>query len=316
MNNCGHVDFTDLLAHKYEFYTMVQVTFNEKVECHHYNPHPDGIQPHDRNQPVDSASSSVQRQSRLHYNRRFLKNLRDAPLSRVCPDVVKKGEEEEKGWSRNAPDTVEPSRPFNKGTVFVRQPNSYNNSNYTRLPSYLCSRSQQTVFHLGQRRPLIPFFSNNQNNFAGYNRDDVFTPLEPIGSRRSGAAQSKHYPSRNYAQDYTPHFTNRNLLPDFAQGYDGRTSSEMRRANDEETEPEWSRYGPTSPNDCIELHGFDGPGSQENHENQPKNDHLGCIDGNISGGPTSGASSNNGSPPAKSTPAKVTSASLNGKKLF
>lgn len=132
-------------------------------------------------------------------------------------------------------------------------------------------------------------------------------PLEPIGSNRF---QSRHYPNRSSFQDYG-NIPNRNLLPEFAQRFDGRTSSGMKTSNDEDAEPEWYRGGPTSPNDFVELHGFEGPGDPENQENDP----LGYVDGNISGGPTSGASSNNGSPPAKSTPAKNNLHGLNGEIL-
>lgn len=113
----------------------------------------------------------------------------------------------------------------------------------------------------------------------------MFAPLQAIGSRRG---QSNN---RNYGQD----FFNRNL--------------QTKKSNDEDGFPEWYTYGPTSMNDRIELVSFD-----EDLENHTRNDQLGCVDGNISIGPTSGASSNNGSPPAKSTPAKVPHALPNGKK--
>lgn len=110
-------------------------------------------------------------------------------------------------------------------------------------------------------------------------------------------------------QEYSDsHALNRNLYPEF------RPSSDMRKTYEEAAEPQWFTNGPTSPNDCVELHGFEGPFNNENQDIYNKNDQLGCADGNTSGGPTSGASSNNGSPPAKSTPAKVTLTSLNGKR--
>lgn len=153
---------------------------------------------------------------------------------------------------------------------------------------------------LGHQR-LVPFY---QNNSVGSNRDGMFASLEPAGNYRF-SGQSR-YQQRN---DYTDHFANRNQQTDNPLRYDVRQSSGV--TNDEDAEPLWFSAGPTSPNDCIELHGFDGPEHQENREGHPRNDQFGCVDGNISGGPTSGASSNNGSPPAKSTPAKVTF--MNGK---
>lgn len=105
---------------------MVHVTFNEKVECHQYSPtHPEGSQPDDRNRPVEVASSSEQRQSRLKYNMKFLKNLRDTSLSRGCPDVVKQGMEDGKGWAGYV---LPPSTSISKGSVFSNQRTSYSNS--------------------------------------------------------------------------------------------------------------------------------------------------------------------------------------------
>lgn len=136
---------------------------------------------------------------------------------------------------------------------------------------------------------------------------NMYEPIAPIGSNRY-STQSRNYQGRNSLPDYADNFSSGgNLLPDFALH-----RHDMKKTNDDDAEPEWYRSGPTSPNDCIELHGFEGPGHQENPENHATNDQLGSVDGNISGGPTSGASSNNGSPPAKSTPAKVTFC-LNGK---
>lgn len=112
---------------------MVHVTFNEKVECHQYSPtHPEGIQPlDDRNRPVEVASSSVQRQSSLKYNMKFLKNLRDTSLSRGCPDVVKRGMEDGKPWAGYVLSPSTSIRQIGKGTVFFNHRPPYNNnSNY------------------------------------------------------------------------------------------------------------------------------------------------------------------------------------------
>ncbi len=147
------------------------------------------------------------------------------------------------------------------------------------------------------RRSYVPYFGNNQNNYGGCNSEEMNTPIEPVGSSRY-TGQNRNFQNRN--PDHADNFPfNSNLMPDFAQRF------EQKKNSNEEDEPEWFRAGPTSPNDCIDLHGFEGP-SQDNHDNHTRNEQLGCVDGNISGGPTSGASSNNGSPPAKSTPAKVT----------
>lgn len=161
-------------------------------------------------------------------------------------------------------------------------------------------------FPLGPRRQLYPFYNNNQANFVGANRDEMFAPLEPVGRRRIDTN------SRNYhASNYEDHYQSRNLMPEFGQRFDVRTSTEQN-TNDEDAVPEWFNSGPTSRNDVIELHGFEGPGL--NNENDKINP-FGCVDGNTSGGGNSGASSNNGSPPAKSTPAKVTPTPMkNGKK--
>lgn len=137
---------------------------------------------------------------------------------------------------------------------------------------------------------MVPFFQNQQFGYG----NDVFQPLQATGSRRG------QYNNRNYGQD----FLNRNLQHDFAQ---------TKKSNDDDgVIPEWFTYGPTSMNDRIELTAFDT--REEDLENHARTDQLGCVDGNISIGPTSGASSNNGSPPAKSTPAKVPHTLLNGKK--
>lgn len=92
-------------------------------------------------------------------------------------------------------------------------------------------------------------------------------------------------------------------MSDFGPRCGAKTSTEQN----EEAEPEWYKEGPTSPNDFIELHGFDGP---------TKSDQFGGVDGNTSGGGNSGASSNNSSPPAKSTPAKVTPSAVKNGKIF
>lgn len=93
-------------------------------------------------------------------------------------------------------------------------------------------------------------------------------------------------------QDYSDNQTlNRNLYPEYRPA-----SSEMKKTYEEADEPQWYTHGPTSPNDCVDLHGFEGPLSKENQDIYYKDDQLGCVDGNTSGGPTSGASSNNGKP--------------------
>lgn len=117
---------------------MVHVTFNEKVECHQYSPipttHTEEMQPNhrnnDRNPTEEATSSSVSGQSRIKYNLKFLMDLRESDLSKTCPDVIKKAIEENKGWTGSDPISTSSGRPILKGSVFSRQPYTYNFSNF------------------------------------------------------------------------------------------------------------------------------------------------------------------------------------------
>lgn len=247
------------------------VTFNENVECHQYSPTLAGMQPNCRNDMMDSSSV---RTPRLKYTAEFLKGLQNADLSKTCPDAVKKGITDGKEWAGGLPQPFPMSRSTNR-SVFSRP---FNQPNYNRM-----------------RRSYVPYFSNNQNNYS----EEMNAPIEAIGTSRY-TTQNRNFQYRQQKSDNMDNFGfNSNLMPDFARNCD------QKKATNEEDEPEWFRGGPTSRDDFIDLHGFEGP-HQDNPDNHTRNDQLGCVDGNISGGPTSGASSNNGSPPAKSTPAKVT----------
>ncbi|KAJ6632789.1 hypothetical protein Bhyg_17697 [Pseudolycoriella hygida] len=233
-----------------------------------------------------NRTHSAQVATNLKYNVDFLKRLRENPLSNVCPDVVKRGIKENKGWTGSGGGVTdeEMNRPIiRNGTVFMRQMNPYN----SRL-----------------RRPLVSFYKNNPT--INDNNREMFKPIEPVGSSRFNP-QSKSFPTGNPMPELANNSQNRNAVPDFTQRYRvaKRTSEAKNTLEDEkdEGEPEWYRSGPTSRNDCVDLHGFDNHANQENHA---KNEQLGCADSNSSGGPTSGASSNNVSPQpkAKSTPAK------------
>lgn len=285
---------------------MVHVTFNEKVECHQYSPMPTQTElgtPDERGRTV------------LKYSTDFLKGLKTNPLSQICPDVVKTAIAEGKGWTGNDPFPVmvrQPPVPLGRSaqkSVFARPQNPPN-------PSKLASSNKSFDFffkllkrnssNTGPMRRHEPYFPNNQTHFGGQSRNELFVPIEPIGSSRYTSQytnQYRNYPNRNYVPETTNFPCN--LLPDFAQQR-YQKASEIKDANEDEAEPEWYRGGPTSPNDFIELHGFDGPGHQDSHN---RNDQLGCVDGNVSGG---AASSNSGSPPAKSTPAKVSFNVSNG----
>lgn len=141
-------------------------------------------------------------------------------------------------------------------------------------------------------------------NNGGYRENSVWTH-GPIGSRYTRFHTN---PSMGYGNDFV--YNKGYIPPDVAQRHNAKSPFDSKNSNEEEAIPEWYHQGPTSQNDFVELHGFDGPEMQEMHQHHNKNDQLGCADCNVSGGPTSGSSSNNGSPPAKSTPAKVT---FNGK---
>lgn len=284
---------------------MVHVTFNEKVECHQYSSSP--TQTNSQSSKMNDSRNSVDEvtsgQSDRKYTAEFMKGLKSVALSQVCPDVVKKAMADGKRWTKNG-----------RKSVFYRPQQQQNSSNYLEKSYWIIDFivDFKTIFNqLAMMRRPEPYFPNNQANYGGLSRDEM-QPIEPVGSSRY-TSHYRNYQNRNYMQDHSNNFAyGSNLLPDFAQNRFCHRTSETKISNEDGDEPEWYRGGPTSPNDCIELHGFDGPGNHENHDNHNRNDQFGCVDGNTSGGPTSGASSNNGSPPAKSTPAKVSFSVSNG----
>lgn len=62
--------------------------------------------------------------------------------------------------------------------------------------------------------------------------------------------------------------------------YNSRSSyNDRRRYNEKDEEPEWFSAGPTSQLETIDLHGFDGPISEEKEVRKEKNDEKGGMKG-------------------------------------
>lgn len=292
---------------------MVHVTFNEKVECHQYSSAHTETQPNnrhdDKNDATNAVPSSVGGKLPPRYTAEFLKGLRYGPHTQTCPVALIN--------SGLRKDAVEPFSSRFKSVhsrLSTYLPNSSNFSKKNLFWSTFLKQTRKFITGGQRQRPLTSYYSTYNQPNGGRNRDNgsnppwMFQPIEPIGTSQ--------YTSRHMATNTMQEFRdnigyNRNSTSEFGhRRQNAKSSSNSKYLNDENNKPEWYSNGPTSQTDCIELHGFEGPEMPEHHEHHSRNDQLGCVDCNVSGGPTSGTSSNNGSPPAKSTPAKVT---FNGK---